>query len=114
MELFGETVYQFFRGEIFLGLILSALVASFVHFRSCLLARTEKNKDKFEKKAINLWLSTAIIFFAYLFYIQAFVDLEFQTLNAIFIISFSLMGIIGFVSWFDRWRLGQKTLDKFL
>lgn len=113
MESLADFAYQFFHGPLFLGVMISALIASFIHFRSCLLARVDKNKDKFEKKSLKLWLSTAIIVFAYLFYIQAYFDLDYQLLNVIFISSFSLMIIIVFISWFDKWRLGQKTLDNF-
>ena len=109
-----DFVHQFFYSEIFVAFLFTALFSSFVFFRSCLIARSEKDQEKLEKKSLGLWLVSGLVVITYLFYIRAFFDLEYQLLNIVFIISFSLIGIIAFISWFDRWKLGQKTLDRFL
>ena len=109
-----DFIHQFFYSEIFVAFLFTALFSSFIFFRSYLIARSEKDQEKLEKKSLGVWLASGLVMIAYLFYIRAFFDLEYHLLNIVFIISISLMGIIAFISWCDRWKLDQKTLDRFL
>ncbi len=110
---FGNIIYQFFHGEVFLSIMMTALISSGIYFRSTLLARADGDKEKFQKKSLKLWLASAFVMIAYYFYIMVFSDLEYQLLNVIAIVAISLVGIVGLVSWYDQWKLGQKTLEKY-
>ena len=112
MEL-GNIAYQFFHSEVFLSIIMTALISSGIYFRSSLLARAHRDQKKFEKKSISLWLASTFIVIVYCFYIRAFFDLEYQLLNVITIVAISLVGIVAMLSCYDRWKLGQRTLEKY-
>ena len=115
MEELKTIIYEFFHSGLFLIILSAALVNSGITFRSYMITRAKNKKDKgLENKGISLWLSAGLPFLGWAFYSMSFQELGFGMLNLVVIVTYSLLGIVAFVSWYDRWKLGQKTLERYV
>ena len=114
MEELRELVYQFFHSWIFVVILSAALVNSVITFRSYMIKRAEKDEKGLEDKAISLFLSAGAPFIGWAFYSMSFNEFGFDMLNVVVAITFSLFVITGVVASYDRWKIGQYTLDKYI
>jgi len=109
-----KTIYEFFHSDLFLIILGAALVNSGITFRSYVITRAKNKKDKgLEAKGISLWLSAGLPFLGWSFYSMSFQELGFDMLNLVVIVTYTLVGIVAFVAWHDRWKLRQKTLERY-
>lgn len=114
MNVVGEIAYSFFHNEIVIGIMIAALIGSIASFSKFLVSRKEKNRDKQEKSALTLFTLTGLLLIMGLFYGMSFFDLGFTTLNVTCAGSFLLLVIVGIISFVDKFRERQKTLDYFI
>lgn len=113
MEELREITYQFFHSELFLIILGASLVSSIITFRSYMIKRAEKNEKERQEKGITLFLAAGLPFLGWAFYSMSFHELGFDMLNLVVAVTFSLFLIAGLIAGYDRWRMGQKTLDRF-
>ncbi len=114
MEELREIVFQFFHSWVFLVILSASIVNSVITFRSYMINRSEKNEKEIEKKGGSLFMSTGAPIIGWSVYSMGFEEYGFPILNFVLAITFSLFVIFALTVYYDRWKIGQHTLDKYI
>lgn len=113
MQEFADSVQQFFHSWIFTGFLFAAITNCVITFRSFMINRSEKNTKRQDEKTASIVLTGGFVFFGWAFYSMSFTEFGFDMLNVAFIVTFAISLLTAVVISYDKWKIGQQSLDKY-
>ena len=114
VEITKTVIEQLFHSPIFFMIYGAAFIFSVHAAFEFALFRKKKNRKEMDWIERRLAVGTGFVIITYLFYIMAFENLSYIELNFTAGISFLGLLVCALITTIERYRIGQKTLDKFI
>jgi len=114
LEAIGELVSQFFNSWVFDAILSTILIASLITLVSFMIKRSEKNEKEIEKHGWSLSISAFILILCWGFYSMRFEEYGSEELNLVLATTFSTFAVFAAIVFYDKWKNGQRTLDKYI